>query len=66
MSYHSHIRKITKLGDGTYYSERYSVGFYSFLCFCKLMFNFFILLLKITILPINIPYMILKKLFNKK
>ena len=56
--YKSHFRKITKLGDGLYYSEHDSFSTYMFLCLCKLM-------LKILFFPVYVPYKLLKSLFKK-
>lgn len=53
-NYSSNIRKITKLGRGTYFSERYSVGFYCFLGVCKF-------LLKLCFFWIYIPFKLLFK-----
>ena len=52
--YNSHVRKITKMSDGTYFSQRYSVGFYLFLELCKLFF-------KLLFFWIYIPYKLLSK-----
>lgn len=64
--YRSRIRKIEKIGKGTYFTRNYSVGFY----FIKTIIDFFVSIIicfvKLPIRIITFPFRIFKSKTNIK
>jgi hypothetical protein len=69
MSYRARIRKFTKIDNGTYFSESFSISTYFFITLIKLIFA--ILILPFTAIwciikyIIGLPFILIGKIFRR-